>query len=317
MHFLVEGGGVMVAILRPSMFMLLSTFTLALNGLLSKFLTVHFSDAILVMLRLLLPALVMLIFAACSHWVVPDKAAVRAFTLRAIFIASCQSCFMLALSHLTLIEAVVLFSTGPLFIPLLERFFYKTKISWLVMPTLMLMIIGVAMQNLTAQGITWRWELLIGLAAGFFNGCSQVALFKASKIDLPVLVINGWCFAIASLLVLPVMLMFTSQYEYQHSLELLVSFEQGIPLLLVFLGLSTASTQFFRSKAYRLVDSNSELAPLIYTNLIFAMVFQFMFFDTSMSVMQISGTGLIVLATLLNTFAPHYFKRDKAQKGII
>ena len=307
----------MATILRPSMFMLLSTFTLALNGLLSKLLTVHFSDAILVMLRLLIPALVMLLLAMASHWVMPNQAAWRAFTLRAIFIASCQSCFMLALSHLSLIEAVVLFSTGPLFIPLLERFFYKTKISWLVMPTLIVMIIGVAMQNLTAQGIIWRWELLIGLAAGIFNGCSQVALFKASKINLPVLVINGWCFAIAALLVLPVMLVFTSQYEYQQSMQLLSNIAQGIPLLLLFLGLSTASTQFFRSKAYRLVDSNSELAPLIYTNLIFAMVFQLLFFDTSMSLMQILGTGLIVLATLLNTFAPHYFKRIKVQKGII
>ena len=307
----------MVAIFRPSMFMLLSTFTLALNGLLAKLLIIHFSDAVLVMLRLLIPALVMLLLAACSRWVMPNIAAWRAFTLRAIFIASCQSCFMLALSHLSLIEAVVLFSTGPLFIPLLERFFYKTKISRLVMPTLILMIIGVVMQNLTTQGIIWRWELLIGLAAGVFNGCSQVALFRASKINLPVLVINGWCFAIAALLVLPIMLMFTDQYEYQQSVQLLTNIEQGIPLLLLFLGLSTASTQFFRSKAYRLVDSNSELAPLIYTNLIFAMLFQLIFFDTSMSLMQILGTGLIVLATLLNTFAPHYFNRVKVQQGVI
>jgi len=297
--------------------MLLSTFTLALNGLLSKFLTTHFSDAILVMLRLLIPALVMLLLAMASHWVMPNQAAWRAFTLRAIFIASCQSCFMLALSYLSLIEAVVLFSTGPLFIPLLERFFYKTKISRLVMPTLIVMIIGVVMQNLTTQGIIWRWELLIGLAAGVFNGCSQVALFRASKINLPVLVINGWCFEIGALLVLPIMLMFTEQYEYQQSVQLLTNIEQGIPLLLLFLGLSTASTQFFRSKAYRLVDSNSELAPLIYTNLIFAMMFQLIFFDTSMSLMQILGTGLIVLATLLNTFAPYYFKRIQVQKGII
>lgn len=307
----------MATILRPSIFMLLSTFTLALNGLLSKFLTIHFSDAILVMLRLLIPALVMLLLAMASHWVMPNQAAWRAFTLRAIFIASCQSCFMLALSYLSLIEAVVLFSTGPLFIPLLERFFYKTKISRLVMPTLIVMIIGVVMQNLTTQGIIWRWELLIGLAAGVFNGCSQVALFRASKINLPVLVINGWCFAIAALLVLPIMLMFTEQYEYQQSVQLLTNIEQGIPLLLLFLGLSTASTQFFRSKAYRLVDSNSELAPLIYTNLIFAMMFQLIFFDTSMSLMQILGTGLIVLATLLNTFSPYYFKRIQVQKGII
>ncbi|WP_259398894.1 MULTISPECIES: hypothetical protein [unclassified Pseudoalteromonas] len=56
----------MAALLRPSMFMLLSTFTLALNSLFSKLLTEYFSDAILVMLRLLLPALVMLFIAACS-----------------------------------------------------------------------------------------------------------------------------------------------------------------------------------------------------------------------------------------------------------
>ncbi|MBB1417728.1 DMT family transporter [Pseudoalteromonas sp. SG44-1] len=307
----------MAALLRPSMFMLLSTFTLALNSLFSKLLTEYFSDAILVMLRLLLPALVMLFIAACSRWVMPNQAAWGAFILRAIFIASCQGCFMLALSRLTLIEAVVLFSTGPLFIPLLERYFYKTKISRMVLPTLILMGIGVVMQNLTVQGITWRWELLIGLAAGFFIGCSQVALFRASKINLPILVINGCCFAIAALFVLPVMVIFTSQVEYQQSIIMIVNFEQGILLLLLFLGLSTAATQFFRSKAYRLVDSNSQLAPLIYTNLIFAVLFQFLFFSTVMSLMQILGTSLIAFATLLNTFGSYYYQWFKAQQQIV
>lgn len=274
---------------KPSLFMLLSTFTLSINGLLSKMLTEYFDDALLVLLRLLVPAIIMLLIVMLTKWAVPNKEQWRPLFIRAIFIASCQSCFMLALSRLSLIEAVVLFSTGPLFIPFIERILFSTKLSWLMLPTFTLMVLGVVIQNITVQGISWRWDLLLGLAAGFFNGCSQVALFRASKVDLPVM---------------PVLAL--TQPNYTASLIHMSKLSWGVVTLLIMLGFSTASTQFYRSKAYRLVASNSELAPLIYTNLIFAFLFQILFYDTNMTWLQVVGTGLIILASLLNTFGPRY-----------
>ncbi|MCQ8877474.1 DMT family transporter [Pseudoalteromonas shioyasakiensis] len=289
---------------KPSLFMLLSTFTLSINGLLSKLLTEYFDDALLVLLRLLVPAIIMLLIVMLAKWAVPNKEQWRPLFIRAVFIASCQSCFMLALSRLSLIEAVVLFSTGPLFIPFIERILFSTKLSWLMLPTFTLMVLGVVIQNITVQGISWRWDLLLGLAAGFFNGCSQVALFRASKVDLPVMVINGWSFAFAAMIVMPVLAL--TQPNYTASLIHMSELSWGVVTLLIMLGFSTASTQFYRSKAYRLVASNSELAPLIYTNLIFAFLFQILFYDTNMTWLQVVGTGLIILASLLNTFGPRY-----------
>mgnify|MGYP003331546308 CR=1 FL=1 len=48
--------------------------------------------------------------------------------------------------------------------------------------------------------------LLIGLGAGIFNACSQITLFRASKINLPMMVINGWSFTLAAIFMVPVLI---------------------------------------------------------------------------------------------------------------
>lgn len=296
--------------------MLISTFTLAMNGFISKILTDYFPTEIMVFLRISLPAVVMLSLAAMIDWRMPTKAAWKTFATRGVFIVCCQACFLVALTKLTLIEAVVLFSTGPLFIPLIERVIFKTRIHWVVLPTFILMFAGMAIQNIQADGFVWRPALLIGLGAGVFNACSQVTLFRASQIKLPVLVINGWCFALASLILLPVVMGLMDGDKAMTTLHSLSNTEHYIPIFIIFLGISTTLTQFFRSKAYRLANSNSEVAPLIYTNLVFALMFQVIFFDTHMTLHQIFGTALIVVATLINTFGRGWLQSWQARKTV-
>ncbi|MBO0180516.1 EamA family transporter, partial [Vibrio parahaemolyticus] len=67
------------------------------------------------------------------------------------------------------------------------------------------------------------------------------------------------------------------------------------------MSLMIINTQVFRSKAYKLASSGSQLAPLIFTNFLFTAVWQSLFFEDRMSQSQIVGMSLIVLAIILNT----------------
>ena len=297
---------------RASVFMLLSTFTLALNSFIAKLLTDYFSTSEVVFLRVFLPAIIMLALAAGIKWQLPNKSAWRTFAIRAIFIVLCQNCFLVALNTLTLVEAVILFSTGPLFIPLIERVLFKTKLNWLLLPTMALMFAGVIIQNIHSDGIQWRWSLLIGLGAGVFNACSQITLFRASKINLPMMVINGWSFTLAAIFMVPVLMFSSGEASFYQGFAIDMS-DYSLLLMVALIGFSTAATQFFRGKAYRLASSNSQLAPLIYSNLLFALLFQLIFYDTTLSLSQEIGSALIVLACIINTFAPNWLLQRQAK----
>jgi drug/metabolite transporter (DMT)-like permease len=67
------------------------------------------------------------------------------------------------------------------------------------------------------------------------------------------------------------------------------------------LALFTINTQIFRSKAYKLAESGSQLAPLIFTNMLFSALWQGLFFDDVFSTQQILGINLIVVASITNT----------------
>lgn len=292
--------------LRPVIFMLASTFSLSLNGLMAKLLSDSFSTEVLGFLRFFLPALLMLAMLKITGWIVPDRNNWRTIFIRSLCVVGSQMCFLIALNNLTLVESVVLFSTGPLFMPLLEKLLLKTPIQALTQFNLVLTFIGVLLQAGSPAGIDIRPELLIGLAAGFFNACSQITLFKSSKGNLPAAALNGWCFFIAGIVVLPLALVDISRNDFAILQTSTTSLHNLAFPLLILLTVSIVSTQMFRAKAYRLAHSGSQLAPLIFTNLMFAVIWQFSFFDQQLAGAKIVGIGLIVLATIINTFCPKW-----------
>ncbi len=143
-----------------------------------------------------------------------------------------------------------------------------------------------------------RYDLLLGLAGGLFNSGSQLTLYKVSKSNMSPLEINFWAFSFAALFILPLALINDgSGLLGAHSFSLPV--EPSVLWLLV-MSMLIINTQVFRAKAYQLASSGSQLAPLIFTNLLFTAVWQSLFFADVMSRTQIAGMGLIVLATVLN-----------------
>ncbi len=288
-------------------YMLVSTFSLSLTGFLLKKLTEMMGIELLTFLRFILPALLLFAMVLVARLSLPPRQVVKPIIIRGLCIAACQLCFIASLNTLSLVESSVLFSTGPLFIAVLEKLLFKVQIKTETKFGLAATFVGVLLLAGDVSGIQFKPELLFGLAAGLFSAGSQVSLFRASKKEVKPSVLNSWTFLIAALSVLPLSFipgiseldMQILQEPYHHSLAWVCLFG---------LSVSVVGNQIFRSKAYKLAESGSQLAPLIFTSLLFTAVWQALFFDESFSNYQIAGIALIIIASIMNSFAAKIFR---------
>ncbi|WP_050908865.1 DMT family transporter [Vibrio harveyi] len=284
---------------KPVIFMLMSTLSLSVTGLLAKQLSDDLSVTMFSFLRFFTPALILLVMLRFKNLTLPTAGTIKPIVLRALFIAMCQLCFIASLQTLTLVEGVVLFATGPLFMPIVEKLFMRGQIRMSTIVALVMAFSGVILLAGADGEFIWRIDLLLGLAGGLFNSGSQLTLYKASKSGLSPLEINFWTFGTAALLILP--LVFVNDASMLVNSLSISTFETPNTALVFLMSLLIINTQVFRSKAYQLASSGSQLAPLIFTNLLFTAVWQWTFFDDQMSHSQVAGVSLIVLATVLNT----------------
>ncbi|WP_447042410.1 DMT family transporter [Vibrio parahaemolyticus] len=283
---------------KPIVFMLMSTLSLSVTGLLAKQLSEALSVTMFSFLRFFLPALILLLVLIPKGIKLPKSTELKPTLLRALCIGLSQLCFIASLQTLTLVESVVLFATGPLFMPVIEKLVWHGKIRASTVFGIVMAFSGVVLLAGTEGEFTLRYDLLLGLAGGLFNSGSQLTLYKVSKSNMSPLEINFWAFSFAALFILPLALINDgSGLLGAHSFSLSVEPSVLWPLVMSML---IINTQVFRAKAYQLASSGSQLAPLIFTNLLFTAVWQSLFFADVMSRTQIAGMGLIVLATVLN-----------------
>ncbi|EJC6797755.1 DMT family transporter [Vibrio parahaemolyticus] len=283
---------------KPVVFMLMSTLSLSVTGLLAKQLSEALSVTMFSFLRFFLPALILLLVLIPKGIKLPKSTELKPTLLRALCIGLSQLCFIASLQTLTLVESVVLFATGPLFMPVIEKLVWHGKIRASTVFGIVMAFSGVVLLAGTEGEFTLRYDLLLGLAGGLFNSGSQLTLYKVSKSNMSPLEINFWAFSFAALFILPLVLINDgSGLLGAHSFSL--SVEPSV-LWLLAMSMLIINTQVFRAKAYQLASSGSQLAPLIFTNLLFTAVWQSLFFADVMSRTQIAGMGLIVLATVLN-----------------
>ncbi|ASZ50405.1 DMT family transporter [Vibrio parahaemolyticus] len=283
---------------KPIVYMLMSTLSLSVTGLLAKQLSEALSVTMFSFLRFFLPAVILLLVLIPKGIKLPKSTELKPTLLRALCIGLSQLCFIASLQTLTLVESVVLFATGPLFMPVIEKLVWHGKIRASTVFGIVMAFSGVVLLAGTEGEFTLRYDLLLGLAGGLFNSGSQLTLYKVSKSNMSPLEINFWAFSFAALFILPLALINDgSGLLGAHSFSL--SVEPSVLWLLV-MSMLIINTQVFRAKAYQLASSGSQLAPLIFTNLLFTAVWQSLFFADVMSRTQIAGMGLIVLATVLN-----------------
>lgn len=276
--------------MSPLLLMILSTLCLSLSGFVAKCLEGIIATDLLLVARLSIPAAIMLAAALWIKASFPALTEMLVISRRSVFIALTQFCFFTALVQLSLIELAVLFSTGPLFIPVIERVLYGVRLSLPVCLTLAISFTGLIIQSGLSQGVSFQWGMVPGLLAGFFNACSQVSMYRASKIEAHSLVINGISFLVAAVFVLPVSFLIPSETSSIGGTV------EWLPYLIltVVMGTLSVGTQLFRTSAYRKALSTAELAPIFYLNILISAVMQAVFFEQSFTFHQILGLSLIV-----------------------
>ncbi|MCL9776244.1 DMT family transporter [Vibrio methylphosphonaticus] len=300
-------------------FMLSSTLSLSITGVVTKFLASDMSAGNLTILRFLLPAVVLLLFLVLTSIRLPPKEMRRILAIRSLSIGACQLCFIYAIDKLSLVESVVLFGTGPLFIMLFETVFFRIRLSFITIASLLLTSIGVVLLAGDVSGFSAKPEVLVGLLAGVFNAGSQLSLHRASKGSMSGIENNAWTFLFAGVAIVPIVFVtspdalsetwhaFTTPRHIANHWETLT--------LLALLTVMVINTQTSRYKAYQLAATNSQIAPLIYTNLIFTAVWQFAFFDVVFTHPQIFGLSLIIGANVMCTMIKRPFIDKKSRSN--
>lgn len=301
----------------PVLFMLLSTFSLSLTSLLSKYLTQIMPIAMLGFLRFIIPALFLLVVMKLTHFRWPQRGMLSSLLIRSVCIAGSQLCFIYSLQSLSLVESVVLFSTGPLFIPLFEKLLWGGQLAWRTVLSVCVIFIGVILLAGSTGSIEWRPELLSGLGAGLFNAGSQLSLYRATKSDMRSIEIHAWTFLVAALLLSPLILMVPWNGDVLSSIGMTWN-EQGALnfAALLLASMLVVNTQVFRAKAYRLAQSGSQLAPLIFTNLLFSALWQVLFFDVDYRLTQKLGLAIIIVTTVVNGILPRLTERKARLKTV-
>ncbi|GAM64026.1 metabolite transporter superfamily [Vibrio ishigakensis] len=253
----------------------------------------------MLLLRFFLPAIIMLSLILLVKRCLPERDMWRVLIIRAVGVAACQFCFLYSLGKLSLVESVVLFSTGPIFIALFERCLFKIQLQSATLWAIGLTFWGVIFLAGNTDGFTFKPELLIGLMSGMFNAVSQLSLHRASKSSMSGMESSGWSFLLAGVILVPILALF----HEQGAVDLNFTFTASHIVMLIVMVMTFAiiGTQLARNSAYRLAETNSQLAPLIYTNLVFTAVWQFTLFDERFSLHQYIGLGLIVGANMLRS----------------
>ncbi|NOE64980.1 DMT family transporter [Vibrio cholerae] len=300
----------------PVLFMLLSTFSLSLTGLLTQYLSHIIPITLLGFLRFIIPALFLLVAMKLTHFRWPQRNMWFSLLIRAVCIAGSQLCFIYALQSLSLVESVVLFSTGPLFIPLLEKWLWGGQLAWRAVLSVCIIFVGVVMLAGNTGSIEWRPELLAGLSAGLFNAGSQLSLYRAAQSDMRSIEIHGWTFLVAALLLSPLLLLVPWSSDVGASLGMSWDISGAVTFAALLLSaILVVNTQVFRAKAYRLAKSGSQLAPLIFTNLLFSALWQVLFFDVDYTLAQQVGLAVIIVTTVINGILPRLTERKTRLKA--
>lgn len=205
---------------------------------------------------------------------------VRRHLTRALFGLTSMTCFFYAIVKLSLINAITLLNTAPLFLPLL-LFFYKRKI---VPPMRMLALfigfIGIVIILRPSENIHSAYAL-VGLFSGFCLACVQVIIRNLSKTE-PIEAILMHFFIISTVISFFPMIYFWEPIAYPE-------------LWLNFLLISVASLlyQFCFAKSLGIAKV-TKVGAVNYLAVPFGGLFGWWFFQEVPSLWILGGTGLIV-----------------------
>jgi drug/metabolite transporter (DMT)-like permease len=221
--------------------------------------------------------------------------------LRAFFVLSAQYSFYYYLQRNSLLNATVLLSLGPLFIPIIEWGVLRKKVgksSWIGVA---ISLIGAVLILQPDKGI-FTITSCIGLLAGICQGASQVVFGISSKeerADESVLILFLICAIFSSI---PFMFEGVTWSAFPN-------WTWGVILILC-LTAASIGTQLFRAFAYQ-HSTPSRLASFFYLSVILSGFWDWAIFHHVPNLLSIAGALLVILGGVLKIWL-HWIYHKKA-----
>ncbi|WP_432773633.1 DMT family transporter [Francisella salimarina] len=218
----------------------------------------------------------------------------RSIFIRVVFSLFAQLFFFISLSNGSLLITILLFNTSPLFIPVIRFLFYKQSVSYFNFACIIISFLGIYLILGVGEGNVNTYNLC-ALFAGVLNAASQVVLYNASKKE-DVFIINLWIYTfigIFLLLLLPFNMSAISSLN-EVSMKPVVIW---VSVAIIIFGISS---QIFRVKAFKYTKDPSLIAPAMYFSVLVAALLDVVFYDSSISCMEMIGILMVCVSSILS-----------------
>lgn len=273
-----------------------ASVSLALLALLSRY-TRGLAPELVTWGRFILPALILTAFVRTADWRAAWSLADRPGWLRALCAVIAQACFVLAATQGDLLQAVLLYNTGPLFIPLIAWLWLGERLRAATLAGLGLAFAGVLAVLWPGAGGARAPDplALIALTGGLSMALSQVLFYRSAQRQPPLR--NQFkLYTQASLLSLPLAAFGAAHTPWAAVWSGSAGSEPVWVLALALLGMAACSlgNQSLRDLAYRGMDNASTLAPLMYVAVPVSAALDWLLFDRIAAPQALFGAALIV-----------------------
>ena len=279
-------------------YMLLSATGLSVSILFVKLASPFFSFYQLAFLRFLIPLLILIPFVtqAKSRYLILKTSRIKAYFLRALLVAVGQLSIFYYISRSSVLNAIVLLNTGPLFIPILTWIFLKHPLRISTIISILISFSGVLLILGPDQGL-FTLLSFAGLLAGFCNGASQVVYGYNVSEEANIVSLFYLYFFTTFLTLFPFLFYVTSTGF--DKLELSMISYQGLPMFYVFMtAIMSLGNQIFRGMSYKMGKPGT-MAVFLYLSVVLAGLWDWLFLGVVQSVSTIIGALLVIFGGTL------------------
>lgn len=305
------------AYLRGVMFMVLGSLCLGLFGVFSRNGVELSSLSTAVFARFFLPGVIGIIpwvfilsLKGNYSWAKPFHGPLYIPCLRAIVVVGAHYAFFACVTRMPLVDAVLLFNTAPLFIPIIERVFFKQSTSLRVRLCLTVAFVGVAFIMKPTSGLINPYALL-GLCAGAGLAISQICLLKGTRYySMFENMLHLYLFSSVVALV--------PLFFFGPGLIVVGQEFAGGAFLIAFsaLAISSLGNQFFRTLALGCVDQAGVLAPYMYLSVVFSGVLGWLLWGQVPDTWSVIGIALVLAQGLFLMVPPRVWLGVRSFTGI-
>lgn len=270
-----------------ALFVLGASFMFAMMGTLVKVVSSSLNNEMVVFFRNVCALILILPWLAISR----PSGGIRTSCLRLHLLRSAAGlgamyCFFYAIAQLRLSEAFLLFSTSPLFIPLIAYMWMREQVTYSARGAIIAGFIGIVLILKPGFGI-FRPAMLVALAGGGLAALAMVTIRRMSFSEPAIRIV--FYFTIFSTVISAGPLF----WSWRSPLP-------GIWWLLILIGLLAAVGQFFLTKGYSMAPA-AQVGPLTYGNVVFATINGWIFWGETMGLLTWAGAFLVCMAGIITT----------------